>query len=1458
MKKNTSKTLYRITVFITALACLMACFLPFNGMFVSASDDEGASFLSSYCQTVYNQENGLDSTEVNCIYQTRSGYIWIGTDGGLYRYNGKEFMSYNLWETEKDDIYFINDLYQDDSGRLWVSTNNYGLFFIEGSNITHFDNDYYSGVKCVNDVTCGSDGNIYVATAYGVYIANPDTATLKRVESLASHNIKELAVYDNKVWGIYNGNTIFTIDEEENLNEVASSVFTSEELSCISSDEDNVYIGTTGSTILAMKNLKKADQYNGERDGINSIYPDGEGKIFVLADNGIGYFDRKFKFTKISGTNIETYLSSMMKDYEGNLWFTSNRYGILLLGNSKFTDLSIKYNIPAYPTNCILNIKGNKYIGTDEGLQILNITNQSVTNELTDYLKGTAIKNLFMDSKGNIWISTSRRHGIVEYSKDGKITSYGRSAGLPTNLINCAMELSDGNIAIGTEEGLCIISPEGKSVKNYAYQEGVVYSNITALYEDKEKRIFAGSDGGGLYIIDGNKVSNYTDKDGLTSNVITCFKEGEQGVYIGTDNGLSLYNDSIRAISNIDFSNNIYDILIDKVDDTENFYIIGSKGVLKTTESRLISAEALQERYLSQSDGLRKKITINSKSIVDESHKIYICTNDGIVMLDNSDLRINNTSPRLTISEVDIDDKIYYFDQIGGSIKIPAKTQRVAISFSVLSYTNRDNIKATYKLDGFDSQETTIKGTDTFQAVYTNLDGGNYTFTVTAKNGDGIESEKTITFEIYKEYGFFEKRIVKFIGIIILIGLMIVATVAIIRFQRRYAGQNQEIEKLSKEHEDAVKSNTAKTDFLANMSNEIKIPVNAIITLAENLRKNHRHDSDEDEEIQNIITTSQNILYRVDETIQLARLEAGRVKPNNAPYSITTLVCDISDNIINQLEGRPVRFLVDLGDQIPDILVGDFEKIKNLLQIVMDNASKYTKEGTITLSVDCYEIKDKNEVVQNLVFSISDTGIGIQADQIDTIFEAYAIGENKKKKGGGNINLAIAKKLCEVMNGQIEVDSTYGAGSTFTISLIQYKPEEEVVTGSVDINSIERISKEEASKMITPDINALIVDDDELSRSVAVGVLKQMEMKVDTSGSGINAIDMVMNNEYDVIFMDAEMPVMNGLDALREIREIVKDNARTVPVIAMSVDAIGETTEELKRNGFNEVIVKPLDIVSLATVIVKTIPSSMIKYKSNDIVQYMSESRYSEGLNILQQYIDVVGTLEKIGGNIDVYNKILDTYYNQNLTITDELKEKFTENYRAFRNRIHNIRTSAQNIGALDLYKEITMINAAINIGNRSYVRDNLDKLCKNLEDIQDIVGDYLDFVDSKQGTSDEEYASRAVSDRTEILTSSDKKEISEVRGREEKEPDEVNAADEVKIRDEKPLGTVSLDKLTNIQLAVDGKDYDKVREIVDDIASQKYQGDDNEFVEVLLKSVNDEDYDTTKELIITYIELKQ
>ena len=151
---------------ILLLACLLTCALFMSGSGSNAASRD--SFLSWYKQMVYNQENGLGSTEVNCILQTRSGYIWVGTDGGLYRYNGKEFKIYNLWDTNKDDVYFINSLFQDSAGRLWVATNNYGLFYLKGSEVKHFSAEYYDGIKCINDVCEGTDGKVYVATSDGL------------------------------------------------------------------------------------------------------------------------------------------------------------------------------------------------------------------------------------------------------------------------------------------------------------------------------------------------------------------------------------------------------------------------------------------------------------------------------------------------------------------------------------------------------------------------------------------------------------------------------------------------------------------------------------------------------------------------------------------------------------------------------------------------------------------------------------------------------------------------------------------------------------------------------------------------------------------------------------------------------------------------------------------------------------------------------------------------------------------------------------------------------------------------------------------------------------------------------------------------------------------------------------------------------------------------------------------
>ena len=1456
-----------------ALACILACLLAVLSVFsVPCERVEAAAkdiFLSDYKQTVYNQENGLGSTEVNCILQTRSGYLWVGTDGGLYRFNGKEFKIFNLWDTDKADVYFINDLFQDTEDRLWISTSNYGLFCMKGSEVQHFTSDYYDGIKSIHDVVAGPDGTVYVATGNGLYTVDTLENRLLPVKDLEGVNVKKITVAGELLWGIDNNNHFFLRNEAGQILRYSSEKYAQEELSCILGMEDgSVYLGTLGTEVIHIDRGLQYEILTSAKDGINSLYYDGK-QLFVCAESGIGYFNSDHKFIQLYDAAINRYISSMIMDYEGDYWFASSRMGLLFLGRSKFRNFNERYGIAGAGTNCIRAFGVKTFIGTDDGLIILDSNFKSEKNKLTEYLSGASVKDVMRDSQGNIWVSTSRRFGIVRYTPGGEIQTFGRTGPLQTNQVNSTLQLSDGSIAVATEDGITILGQDEELIRSYEQKDGLEYPNINCMYEAPDGRLFAGSDGGGIYVIEykneNQKVRSYTEEDGLTSNVVTCIVPGSEGLWIGTDNGLSLFTESIRAVSNIDFSNNIYDILIDSTQDGDSMWIVGSKGVLRTTETELLSTEGISGRYYAQGDGLARSITLYSHNVI-RNHMLYLCCDGGIYMVPTDSVYENDTSPKLTVSEINVDDTVYHYDQIGGSLKIPSGTQRVSISFAVLSYTNRENIQVEYMLQGFDSTPITITPADPMQAVYTNLDGGTYTFTVSAVNGDGYHSEQGITFTIDKEFGFFEMTWVKIAVLSMLVVLVLVVALGLVWFQRRVTGQNREIQKLEKEHEVAVKSSSAKTDFLAHMSNEIKTPINAIISLAENLQ----HEESKEVRQQNlkvIVDSGQDILGKVDETIQLARLEAGKVTVTEAPYSITTLVCDISDSLINTLTDRPVRFLVDLGENIPDIMIGDYDKIKRILEILTDNAQKYTKEGTITLFVDCYRNMDSKEK-DTLVFSISDTGIGIQKERLQHIFEVYNIADSKKQTGytGSGINLAIAKQLAEIQGGELEVESTYGAGSTFTVSLKQARPSDDSVPLASGPETPDRVTREEAEKMLLPEVNMLLVDDIEISRAVAVGVLKQLEVRADVATSGVSALDMVMNQDYDMVFMDLSMPVMSGEDALHEIRELAKEGIRDLPIIAMTEDAIREDHDRLMETGFSDVIVKPLDIVALATLAKRFLPAEKIHFRSVELSNYMNESRYREGLEGLQAYLDVAGTLERIGGSIEVYNRILSTFYDQNQNAPEELQSKFNKNYRSFRSRLHSVRTGAQNIGATELVNLISRVDAAINIGNKGYVRDNLPSLVRMLDDILNAVSEYLDFAVDQQGqTHDFVYtqkpgnagaqAGEQKRGNTETLTGEQR---SEIGGEISADKGETNAPNEETTSEPVLKERVEEASLTRISAMAKNSDIAGIAGELEQLAQNRYGTEDTEFLQALADQAKEANMDAILDMIDTYRALKK
>ena len=1494
--KKSSAVLY-ISILVI-MACLTTCLFGMYGNEMSTV--EASDIFNDYKQIIYNQDSGLGSLEINCVYQSQSGYIWIGTDGGLYRFNGAEFRLFSLWDTDKQDVYYINSIFQDSKGRLWVCTNNYGLFYIEGGTSKHFDSEYYSGVKSVNDVCESSDGTIFVASAYGVYTVLEPEMTLFRIENLAKHNIDSITSVNDEIWGIYSGNTIFRIDSAGAVEERPSSDYTIEELSSISSDENGrIFIGTIGNEVITMSGFNSAKTLLSGKNGINTISVLGS-RIYACTDNGVGYFRSDDSFVSLNHLKLDSYISDMLVDYEGNFWFASKRAGLLCLSKSKFSNMNNRYGIPENITNAICKVDNKTYIGTDEGLFIFDKDMKIVSNDLTQYLDGTSIRDIVCDDNGNIWFATYRRYGVVKYAPNGKYASISKSGGLISNLVKCLYVLQNGDVAAGTEDGISIISSNCEILNNYDYNSGLEYSNIDTLYQDEDGVIYAGSDGGGLYKISGSSIQNFNQTDGLNSNVITSITRGNSGLWIGTNNGLTFYDGTFRSVSNIDFSNNIYSCIANG----NMIYIIGSKGLIFADEEELLGTKELSERYYSSGDGIDSLISSGARNLLDDEGVIYICTNTGVITFDTKNININDIPPRITVSEVDVDGEIYYYNQIGGEITIPADTQRVEISFAVLSFSNRENIQVKYQLEGFDNEPEYLSGSDVLKAVYTNLDGGKYTLVVSASNGDGIESKEQLSFNIVKEMGVFERKSIRYSFFALLLLIVMLITMTAFRLQKKFVGKNRELEDLTKVHEDIIKSSSAKTDYLANMSNAIKLPINAMISSANNILKDGTADQNTEKGLREIINSGQDVLGKVDETILLARLESGAEQVVSEPYSITTLVCDISDNMLNNLSEQPIKFLVDLGENIPDILIGDFDKIKTVLSIILENAIKYTKEGSIILSVDCYDItgedsgkdsKDNgsdSENAVNLVFSISDTGIGISEDTLEHIFEIYYPDESKKSviRTGNGVSLSIAKKISDIMDGDLSVDSTEGAGSTFTFSIYQTKPSAEGNAIPLNENTIDRVSREEAQRMWAPELSVLLVDDVEISRNVAIDVITTMEIKCDTASNGPSAIDMVMNNDYDLVFMDIAMPVMNGIDCLREIRELSGDSFRRLPVIAMSEDVIGKNRQDIIDEGFADVVLKPFDITVLAGILLRNVSPDKIKYRTNDVTQYITESRYSEGLKRLEDVFDVAGVLERIGGSIDVYNRILSTFYNQNKDSAKELRYKFNNDYRGFRNKIHNIRNGCQNIGAFEAAEITLRIENAINLGNKTYVRDNINLVFDSLKVINNSISDYLKFIEDSKGLSDEEYA--ALHGNTGVLNShaadsegtvseKDRAEmpaagkadvysgaVAETSDGNESEygaPDyDENDYDDSSYDDKEYSGSdyndseiINIDKLRAMREATYIEDMNQIRKIYSDIAMGLYGAEDVDFLNVLRDSIDKGDFVEINELLGTYISLK-
>ncbi len=718
----------------------------------------GVPDYNDYVQSVYSSNNGLPCGEANDIAQTNDGVLWIGTYAGLYRYNGREFR----WIDDYESVKNVNCLYVDEEGRLWIGTNDNGLSIVIREKVVNVL-DQSSGLPS-NSVRCiirATDGYYYVGTTASMQILAMNNG-LKAVSTLDEINYADSLTADEegRVATVSSDGRLFLLDHGEIVSSLQLPNDQEIYKCCAFSPDGTLMVGTTTNHIycydVSGNDLKMIKVITCENvNSINNLNYINDGTLFISTDSGVSYMD-VLGYHRLNTNDFNNSIDNMLYDYQGNLWFTSSRLGLLRLAKSPFKDVYGSVGMERRVVNTIVSWQGNYYIGTDKGLDVVDrFCRRQLRNEMTAELEGKRIRCMYVDSEDHLWICTYGS-GLMEYGSDGEIWTYNADDGSFGNRARIVTELSDGTILAAGDTGISYIR-DHKIVRTIRNEDGLINSMILTLTERDDGTILAGTDGDGIAVLrDGEVIDMLTREDGLSSGVIlrTVKDPKSEGVFIVTSNSLCYLepDGSIRVLEKFPYFNN-YDIW---VKDEDTLFVMSSAGIYVVERDELVAGGEIAWELLDARRGLGTSLTANSWNYYNGNGDLFLPCDTGVYIIDvekyNSDVR----SYRMQLASVRLDG-VLLPPVRKGAIRVGQGITRVELAPEILNYTIQEP-NVGYFLEGYDSQWTIIPQNNLNNIIYVNLPAGKYTFHLAIFDSAGERVLEERTFEFVKEGELYETR----------------------------------------------------------------------------------------------------------------------------------------------------------------------------------------------------------------------------------------------------------------------------------------------------------------------------------------------------------------------------------------------------------------------------------------------------------------------------------------------------------------------------------------------------------------------------------------------------------------------------------------------------------------------------------------------------------------------------